>query len=115
LILALFLISLTVKELMLWGERKRGERELTPVAPEKLIMEAKFTEAKFMEVHPAYLEAPPSSASAEEPGMAAGLLALGNAVPNIASGEIQPEHQSPQYNQPQYNQPQYNQEDARVE
>ena len=51
-ILALFLISLTVKELMLWGERKRGERELPPVVLGKF-MEAKLIEAKFMEAHPA--------------------------------------------------------------
>ena len=93
---------------MLWGERKRGDRELPPVVLGKF-MEAKLIEAKFMEAHPAYLEAPLASASAEAPRMAAGLLALADAVPNKASGEVRPEHQSPQYNQARDKQPQYNQ------
>jgi hypothetical protein len=118
LILALLLISFTVKELILRSEQKRGDRERAEwvTLPPALEMPGGSL--------PTSLAAPLASAPAEATGLAADLLALADAVPNEASAEVRPEPQSPQsqpqynqpqYNQPQYNQPQYNQEDARVE
>jgi hypothetical protein len=109
LILALFLVSVAVMELILRGERKKDAPEKDEGKTFPLALERR------REAHPARLEAPLAAAPAEGSGIADDLLALADAVPNEALTEVPPEPRSPQSKQPQYNQPQYNQEDARVE
>lgn len=80
-ILALFLVSLTVMELILRSERKQSEqtqdkREIAPQAE------------KLRDAHLVRLEAPVTSAPAALSGMAADLLALADAMPNEAPVEL---------------------------